>query len=81
VLPKYGRPWFLVPHRKLNFILILCGFLSSTNSGFDGSILNGFQSMQNWEDYFDEPTGASLGELANGYTFGAFIAMPVAPYF
>lgn len=81
-LPNYGKIWIRVPHLlKLNSFLILCCFLTSTNSGFDGSILNGFQSMDVWEEYFDHPSGPILGALANGYTFGSTIAMPIAPWF
>jgi sugar porter (SP) family MFS transporter len=82
VVPDYGKSWVRVPHLlKLNILLMLSAFLTSTNYGFDGSILNGFQSMKVWEDYFGNPNGAILGALANGYTFGGFLSMPIAPWF
>lgn len=82
LLPDYGKSWIRVPHLlKLNTILILSTFVTATNSGFDGSILNGFQSMNVWESYFGKPEGSILGALANGYTFGSTISMPIAPWF
>lgn len=53
VLPDYGKSWIRVPHLlKLNVLIILSTFVTATNSGFDGSILNGFQSMNVWESFF-----------------------------
>ena len=40
--------------------------LSSTSSGYDGSMLNGLQIIGNWKDDMSHPTGAILGALSNG---------------
>ena len=42
--------------------IVLLLFTSST-SGFDGSLMNSFQSLNNWKDYFDNPQGGKLGVL------------------
>ncbi|ODV66934.1 general substrate transporter [Hyphopichia burtonii NRRL Y-1933] len=74
------RPWYTVPHLlHLNFVLFLV-CLSSTNNGYDGSVLNGLQSLNYWQDYFGHPSGARLGALSNAVVFGVMICFPVGPY-
>lgn len=79
-LPKDGVSWLRKPHLlKLNLLLSVC-MLASTNNGYDGSMLNGLQSMTTWQEYFGHPTGHHLGGLSNGYLFGAVAAWPFAPW-
>jgi len=59
--------------------MLLC-MLSSTNNGYDGSMLNGLQSMDTWKDKFNHPTGYHLGGLANGMMFGGVASWPIMPY-
>ncbi|ANB14583.1 hexose transporter HXT13 [Sugiyamaella lignohabitans] len=81
VLPDYGKFAFLrVPHLlRLNLLLLLC-MISSTNNGYDGSMLNGLQSMDSWQDTFNHPKGQHLGGLANGMMFGGIATWPILPY-
>lgn len=75
VLPKRSKPWWrdwtLV---KLN-ILLLCALLTQTASGYDGSMLNGMQSLPQWEKFFGIPTGARLGAMNFGPTGGTLISV------
>ncbi len=59
---KYNDiPWYKVPHlRYLNFCIFLIS-LTSTNNGYDGSMLNGLQSLSFWQDSMGHPTGYILG--------------------
>ncbi|KAI0792413.1 hexose transporter [Abortiporus biennis] len=59
--------------------LVLFLITSSTN-GFDGSLLNSFQSLDNWENYFNTPTGSRLGLLNAIQNIGSLAAYPFAPY-
>jgi sugar porter (SP) family MFS transporter len=80
VIPDYGRPWFRVSHLlKLNLLLICC-MLSSTNNGYDGSMLNGLQSTTAWQSFFNHPTGTRLGSLGNSMMFGGIASWPFVPY-
>lgn len=78
---KYNEiPWYKVPHlRYLNFCIFLIS-LTSTNNGYDGSMLNGLQSLEFWRDKMGQPTGYILGALSNGTIFGSLATMVVAPY-
>jgi hypothetical protein len=44
---------------KVNAILLLT-ILSGFANGFDGSMMNGLQSLDEWKDYFDHPTPSTL---------------------
>lgn len=46
--------------RKL-YALIAVIWLSSATGGFDGTMMNGLQSLSYWENYFHNPTPAILG--------------------
>jgi hypothetical protein len=46
----------------LNAWIVLLLITSSTN-GFDGSMMNGLQSLTQWKDAFNNPTGGKLGLL------------------
>ncbi|OZJ03972.1 hypothetical protein BZG36_03256 [Bifiguratus adelaidae] len=76
VLPAHPQPWYMSRHLLLLNSLMIIPYLSSTNNGYDGSMLNGLQSMTQWQTFFNHPTGASLGALANGYIFGEILAWP-----
>ena len=54
LLPQHYCRWYLT----LSFSLIT----SSTN-GYDGSLMNSFQSLKLWNDYFGRPHGSMLGLL------------------
>jgi hypothetical protein len=35
--------------------------ITSMSNGYDGSMMNGLQTLENWRDYFNNPTGGTLG--------------------
>ncbi|ODQ62882.1 hypothetical protein WICANDRAFT_50734 [Wickerhamomyces anomalus NRRL Y-366-8] len=77
-LPNYGKAWFKVPHLlKLNLILLIVS-LTSTNTGYDGSLLNAFQSIPDWRMAMNNPSGAVLGAINNGVVFGCILGFPFA---
>ncbi|CCH41024.1 Hexose transporter 2 [Wickerhamomyces ciferrii] len=79
-LPSYGKPWFKVSHLfRLNMILLIIN-LTSTNTGYDGSLLNSFQSMPDWSHAMAKPKGAILGAMSNGVVFGCILSIPIAPW-
>ena len=44
----------------LNLILVLLLITSMTN-GYDGSMMNGLQTLETWRGYFGDPQGGTLG--------------------
>ncbi|KAI0035836.1 hexose transporter [Vararia minispora EC-137] len=63
----------------LNAWLVLCLVTSSYN-GFDGSMMNGLQTMDTWQGYFNHPRGGQLGLLNAIQNIGSIGALPFAPY-
>ncbi|OAA65882.1 General substrate transporter [Niveomyces insectorum RCEF 264] len=72
---KRDRFWWHYPNlRLLNFLLIGCIICDITN-GYDGSMLNGLQSLESWQDYMGHPKGTRLGTITNGTRYGQLGAL------
>ncbi|KAK9236473.1 general substrate transporter [Lipomyces kononenkoae] len=80
VLPDDGIPWYKKRHLLLLNIFMVIPYLSSTTNGYDGSMMNGLQSQNQWQTFFGYPTGTRLGSLGNGVIFGQILAFPIAPW-
>ncbi|KAG1736137.1 hexose transporter [Suillus paluster] len=63
----------------LNAWIVLLLITSSTN-GYDGSMMNGLQSLPQWESAFDYPSGSKLGLLNAIQNIGSLAGYPFAPY-
>lgn len=74
------QKWWKTPHLlKLNLAIFLVT-LTSTNNGYDGSMLNGLQSLDRWQEDLGHPTGHVLGALANGVIFGGLLGTVIGPW-
>ncbi|KAF7552911.1 hypothetical protein G7Z17_g3972 [Cylindrodendrum hubeiense] len=60
---------------KLNLILIL-PLISSYATGFDGSMMNGLQSLDTWQGFFNNPSASELGLLNAIQNVGQLVALP-----
>lgn len=76
VLPDYGIPWFRVKHLLTLNLLLMVPLLSSATAGYDGSLMNGLQSLTQWRDYFHHPEGTMLGFINAAQNCGCFIVLP-----
>ncbi|KAH8103088.1 hexose transporter [Cristinia sonorae] len=74
------RKWY--NNKRLVFLhgWIFLLLITSSANGFDGSILNNFQSLAVWNDYFGTPLGGRLGLLNAIQNIGSLAAYPFAPY-
>ncbi|KAK7408885.1 hypothetical protein QQX98_008946 [Neonectria punicea] len=80
VFPGNGKYWWQVPHLlKLN-LLLLIPLITSYVSGFDGSMLNGMQSVPVWQQDFNHASGSALGVVSTSQTIGGVFCLPLAPY-
>ncbi|KLO06400.1 hexose transporter [Schizopora paradoxa] len=85
---KSGYAHLLNPNRTwysnkriiiLNAWIVLFLITSSTN-GYDGSMMNGLQSLTQWETDFNFPHGSLLGLLNAIQNIGSLAAYPFSPY-
>ncbi|KKY19262.1 putative sugar transporter [Diplodia seriata] len=77
VLPKTSKYWFQQSHLlRLNLILLV-PLLSSAVAGYDGSLMNGLQSLSQWKSYFNSPAGALLGTVNAAQSIGSILVLPL----
>ncbi|KAJ7723620.1 hexose transporter [Mycena maculata] len=75
-----NRTWY--NNRRLitlNAWIVLL-LITSYANGYDGSMVNGLQSLPQWEAYFNFPTKGRLGLLGSIQNIGALAGYPFAPY-
>ena len=78
VIPKDRKPWYSDwTLWKLN-LLLLCGLLTQTATGFDASMLNGMQSLPQWQKFFGQPKGTRLGAMTFGPNGGTLISILIS---
>ncbi|KAG8679794.1 hypothetical protein FRC09_018708, partial [Ceratobasidium sp. 395] len=63
----------------LNLCLLLALITSSAN-GFDSSMMNGLQIVPEWQYYFGNPSGSTLGMVNAVQNLGVLMALPFAPF-
>ncbi|KAH6892380.1 general substrate transporter [Thelonectria olida] len=74
-LPNDPRPWYRTPHLIRLNLLLLIPLVSSGAIGYDGSMMNGLQTLPQWRQFFGQPQGALLGALNSVYPAGKFFAL------
>ncbi|KAI9162695.1 putative Lactose permease [Paramyrothecium foliicola] len=69
-MQRYTKHWWR--HRNLRSLNLwmLIPLLSIFAQGFDGSMMNGLQSVSHWQTYFGTPRGATLGIFNAAYPLG-----------
>src|ERR1700744_3220841 len=80
VLPQDGIPWYQKLHLvRLNFS-IFCLILYASANGYDGSMMNGLQALDQWQGFMGHPPGAWLGFIHEGQSLGAFFVYPLVAW-
>lgn len=72
--------WWKLRNLRLLYFYIVILILTNTANGFDGSMMNGLQSLSYWQDYFGVPRGAMLGFFNSAMSLGSLIGLPIVPY-
>ncbi|KAJ9139142.1 putative Sugar transporter [Pleurostoma richardsiae] len=74
---KTGNFWWLSNRGivKLNLMLLLFQ-ISSYATGYDGSMMNGLQSLDSWKESFNNPGASELGLLNAIQNVGQLVALP-----
>ncbi|EXJ78445.1 hypothetical protein A1O1_08845 [Capronia coronata CBS 617.96] len=72
--------WWKDPGLRKLYLMFPILFIASTIKGYDGSLLNGLQTMEPWRDQFGHPQGSTIGLFTAILQIGSFSALPVSPY-
>lgn len=81
VLPNHGKVWFRVKHLLVLNLILIVPLLSAATNGYDGSLMNGLQSMEEWRHQFNSPAGKMLGFVNAAQSVGGFVSLPFCGYF
>ncbi|KAG0651023.1 Lactose permease [Hyphodiscus hymeniophilus] len=72
--------WYKQKGMRGLYICLLFVVLTSATNGYDGSMMNGLQSLPQWENYYHTPSPSKLGLLNCIMSVGSICALPVVPY-
>ncbi|KAF2162327.1 hypothetical protein M409DRAFT_69219 [Zasmidium cellare ATCC 36951] len=81
VLPETDKWWFQIPHLLQLNLILLVPLMWSSVAGYDGSLMNGLQSLEQWKSYFGNPAGALLGLVNAAQSIGSVLALPIVGTF
>ncbi|KAH8549474.1 general substrate transporter [Umbelopsis sp. PMI_123] len=70
IIPKRDKMWWHYPALRTLNLLLICAIITDVTNGYDGSMLNGLQIIEDWQTYFNNPSGSILGVISNGTRFG-----------
>jgi len=71
--------WWKVSHLRMLILAIFLISMTPTINGYDGSMLNGLQSLPHWRSAMGNPERYVLGHLSTGPIYGGIICIPIAP--
>ncbi|KAH8176524.1 sugar transporter domain-containing protein [Sarocladium implicatum] len=72
--------WYKHPGLRRLYLMMPVLFLGATINGYDGSLLNGLQTMEPWREYFNHPEGSRLGLFTAIMNIGGFSALLFSSY-
>ncbi|KAE8150902.1 general substrate transporter [Aspergillus avenaceus] len=72
--------WWKNPGMRKTYICLGFVVLTAATNGYDGSMMNGLQTLEPWQEYFNHPGGSLLGILSAIMSLGSLAALPVVPY-
>jgi len=74
-------PWYKKPNLRMLYLTMVPACLGvEYTSGYDSSMMNGIQTIDEWKLYFHKPHSAQLGFMAASYSLGSVLALPFVPY-
>ncbi|KAH0435767.1 lactose permease [Colletotrichum camelliae] len=75
VLPENPAPWYRTKHLLLLNLTLLVPMFSSASVGFDGAMMNGLQTIEQWRGYFGHPSAPILGTMNAVYPIGKIMGL------
>ncbi|KAI5120581.1 hypothetical protein M0805_002531 [Coniferiporia weirii] len=75
-----SKKWYKNRRLVILNLWILLLLITSTANGYDGSMMNGLQLLDQWESAFNNPSGSKLGLLGAIQNIGSLASLPFTPY-
>lgn len=72
--------WWRLKHLRTLYIYIIVLIMTNTANGFDGSMMNGMQSLIYWQEFFNHPKGSTLGLFNASMSLGSLCGLFFNPY-
>jgi len=72
--------WVKDPALRKTYLCLSLVVLTSATNGYDGSMVNGLQILSYWQEYFNHPSGSTLGLFSAIMSIGSIAAIPFVPY-
>ncbi|KAE8380318.1 hexose transporter protein [Aspergillus bertholletiae] len=72
--------WWKNPGMRKTYLCLGMVVLTAATNGYDGSMMNGLQTLEPWQEYFNHPSGSLLGILSAIMSLGSLAALPAVPY-
>ncbi|KAK7421212.1 hypothetical protein QQX98_002342 [Neonectria punicea] len=74
-------PWYRKPNLfRLYLILIPAALGVEMTTGYDGSVLNGLQAVDLWNEHYGNPHGAIIGVITSSLAIGTAVGVLYMPY-
>ncbi|KAH7111209.1 hypothetical protein EDB81DRAFT_873763 [Dactylonectria macrodidyma] len=75
-------PWYKKPNLLRLYLLLIPAALGvEMITGYDGSVLNGLQAVNLWNEYYGNPHGAILGVMTSSLAIGTAFGILYMPFF
>ncbi|KAJ6104077.1 hexose transporter protein [Penicillium sp. IBT 18751x] len=72
--------WWKMKGMRFVYLTLWAAMITSATNGYDGSLMNGLEAMDSWNESYNHPTGSTLGLLAAAMSIGSMLSIPVVPY-
>ncbi|KAJ5724824.1 hexose transporter protein [Penicillium malachiteum] len=72
--------WWKMKGMRFVYLTLWAAMITSATNGYDGSLMNGLESIASWNESYNYPQGATLGLLAAAMSIGSMLSIPVVPY-
>ncbi|KAK5938610.1 hypothetical protein PMZ80_008800 [Knufia obscura] len=72
--------WYKDPSLRKTYFCLMMVVLTAATNGYDGSMMNGLQTLDPWQEKFNHPHGSILGILNAIMPIGSICAIPFVPY-
>ncbi|KAF2870055.1 putative transporter [Massariosphaeria phaeospora] len=72
--------WLKLPKLRSTYFLLFFVILTSATNGYDGSMVNGLLSLEQFKEYMHNPSGSIKGLFSGIMFLGSLVALPITPY-